>query len=161
MTRGPQPNRAIEEAREVGSQRGTVMDKLYAGEDLVDFTIFCAYVVVFVKVKRSRSNIRDLRDLTAQYRREILRLRKIPQTVVAYRELWVLSPHGSWAYYRIYDEAIVEIRCDGTVITGSREDTAQKTIPLPGPAQVPQEIANRTPSPGTGFICPFMAQARG
>ena len=161
MTRGPQPIQAIHEARDTGSKRGTVLDKLYAGEDLVDFTIFCVYVVVFVKVKRSRSNIKDLRDLTAQYSQEIMRLRKIPQTVVAYRELWVRSQHGCWAYYRIYNDTLVEIRCDGTVITGSGGDAAQTTLPLPIPAQVPQEMANQTPSPGTGFICPFMAQARG
>jgi hypothetical protein len=124
------------------------MDTLYASENLIDLTVFCAYVTVFVKVKRSRSNIRDLRDITAQYSREIM-------------QLWVLSPHGSWSYYRVYDDAIVEIRCDGTVITGSGGDAAQKTIPSPGPAGVPPESTNSIPSPGTGFICPFMGKARG
>jgi len=161
MTRGPQPQKAIQKAHDIGSRRGTVMDTLYASENLIDLTVFCAYVTVFVKVKRSRSNIRDLRDITAQYSREIMQLRKIPQTVVAYRELWVLSPHGSWAYYRICDDAIFEIRCDGTVITGSVGDAAQKTIPSSNPADVPPEITNGTPSPGTGFICPFMGKARG
>lgn len=161
MTRGPQPQKAIQKAHDIGSRRGTVINALYASENLIDLTVFCAYVTVFVKVKRSRSNIRDLRDIMAQYPREIMQLRKIPQTVVAYRELWVLSPHGSWSYYRIYDDAIVEVRCDGTVITGSGRDAAQKTISSPGPADVPPEVTNTTPSPGTGFICPFMGKTGG
>lgn len=160
MTRGPQPLQAIQEARDVGSHRGIVMDTIYASEDFISFTIFCPYVVVFVKVKRSRSNAHDLRDIAAQYSREILRLRKIPQTAVTYRELWIRSPHGRWAYYRIYDHAIVEIRCNGTVITGSGWDTIQKTLPYTSSARISLESANTIPLPATGFICPFMSQVK-
>ena len=51
-------------------------------------------------------------------RREIIRLRKVSLTAVVARELWVRSPRGSWQFFRILADRIIEIRRDGTIIIG-------------------------------------------
>jgi hypothetical protein len=122
MTRGPQPLLALREAHAIGLTRGIAGDSLYAGGDGVDLTFFCVHAVIFVKIRRTRSQIRDIRDITAQYSREIARLRRIPQTAVVYRELWVRSQRGSWLFYRVLPDVVVEIRSDGTTMTGPVQD---------------------------------------
>ena len=119
MTRGPQPLQAIQEARVLGSKIGTIWDSPYTGNTCVDLTIFCTHAIIFVKIKRTRTHIHDLMDIMRQYSREIAQLRRIPQTIVAYRELWVRSQRGSWLYYRILDDGVIEIRWDRTLITDS------------------------------------------
>jgi hypothetical protein len=116
MTRGPQPLQALQEARALGSTRGIVGTIPCADESCADFTIFCAHAVIFVKIKRTRIHIHDIRDITVNFSREILHLRRIPQTIVVNRELWVRSQRGSWIYYRVCHDTIVEIRSDGTAI---------------------------------------------
>jgi hypothetical protein len=123
MTRGPQPLQAIQEARVLGSKIGTIWDSPYTGNACVDLIIFCAHAIIFVKIKRTRTHIGDLLDIMGQYSREIAHLRRIPQTVVAYRELWVRSQRGSWLYYRILDDGIIEIRWDRTTIADPAKDT--------------------------------------
>jgi len=119
MTRGPQPLQALQEARTLGLTRGIVRDIPSANTDCVDLTIFCTHVVIFVKIKRTRIHIGDIRDITAHYRREITHLRRIPRTSVVCCELWVRSQRGSWLYYRVCHDTIVEIRSDGTALNGS------------------------------------------
>ena len=122
MTRGPQPLLALQEAHDIGSKRGIVEDTLRANDSGVDLTIFCDHAVIYVKIKRTRTYIRDIRDIMAYYPREIARLRRIPRTAVVYRELWVRSQRGSWLYYQVYPDTIVEIQSDGTTIPEAVED---------------------------------------
>ena len=116
MTRGPQPLLALEEAHALGSTRGIVGDIPYAREDGVDLTIFCVHAVIFVKIRRTRIHIRDIRDITGYYSREIARLRRIPSTAVVYCELWVRSQRGRWLFYRVCPDTLIEIRSNGTAI---------------------------------------------
>jgi len=117
MTRGPQPLLALQEAHAIGSKRGTVMDPSSTRDPRADLTIFCPHAIFFVTIKRTRSHIRDIQDITAHYRREIAQLRRIPRTAVVYCELWVRSQRGSWLFYRVNPDAIVEIRSDGTAMS--------------------------------------------
>jgi hypothetical protein len=52
-------------------------------------------------------------DCAADYRTEILYLRRVPLTGVIARELWILSPWGTWQYFRILDDRVIEIRSNG------------------------------------------------
>ena len=117
MTRGPQPLLALREAYDLGSTRGTVMDPSSPRDTRADLTVFCAHAVIFVKIKRTRSHIRDIQDITAQYCREITHLRRIPLSDVVYRELWVRSQRGSWLFYRICHDTVIEIRSNGTAMS--------------------------------------------
>jgi hypothetical protein len=122
MTRGPQPLLALREARDLGSERGTVGDMLFMQDAGIDLTIVCLHAVVFVKIKRTRILIHDICDITAQYSREITHLRRIPLSPVVCSELWVRSQRGTWRYFRVRQESMVEIRSDGTIIAGLEKD---------------------------------------
>ena len=122
MTRGPQPLLALQEARALGSTRGIVWDTPQVKNECVDLTIFCAHAVIFVKIKRTRIHIGDIRDITVSCCREITHLRRIPPTPVVCCELWVRSQRGSWLYYRVCHDAVVEIRSDGTTMNGSYKE---------------------------------------
>ena len=126
MTRGPQPLLALREAHAIGSKRGTVMDPSSTRDPRADLTIFCPHAVFFVTIKRTRSHIRDIQDITAHYRREIAQLRRIPRTAVVCCELWVRSQRGSWLFYRVDPDAIIEIRSDGTAMSEPMEDAGSK-----------------------------------
>jgi hypothetical protein len=125
LTRGPQPLLAIDEARDIGSRIGTVAETRFLGEGVADLVFFCMTAVVFVKIKRTRTQIRDTLDIIAQYRREIARLRRIPGTPVVSRELWVRQQRGSWLFYRIHDDTVIEIGSDVAAIPGPPQSTVK------------------------------------
>lgn len=113
MTRGPQPLMAISGAQEIASRRGVVLDKPVLQRSQYDFILFTAASTVFVRVKRICTHISTPNEIAAMFWEEILQLRKVPKTAVISREIWVLSPWKTWQYFEIFDERIVEIRCDG------------------------------------------------
>nr|WP_320161301.1 hypothetical protein [uncultured Methanoregula sp.] len=111
MSRGRPPRQATREALGIAEKFGVPMDISAAKSVLGDLAIFCRNITIFVKVKRTRSHISDRQEVVIKFRKEILTLLKIPQTGVVLRELWVRSPRGSWQYFRILDDNILEIRC--------------------------------------------------
>lgn len=44
---------------------------------------------------------------------DIQQLRTVPKTPVVFREILVVSPGKTWQYFRISDDRIVVVRCDG------------------------------------------------
>jgi hypothetical protein len=124
MTRGRKPLIALREAEAIGTQRGTVLLTPGRREDYFDLIVCEDRITIFVRVKRSITHISDPRQVLATYRREIIRLRSIPLTAVVVRELWVRSPRGSWQFFRLSVEQVVEIRRDGTIIPGAAHNMA-------------------------------------
>ena len=124
MTRGRKPLIALVEAEEIGRTRGCVLPTPGRREDYFDLIIFMELLTTFIRVKRSITHISDPNEILAMYRREIIRLRKVSLTTVVARELWVRSPRGSWQFFRILADRIVEIRRDGTIIEGADHSLA-------------------------------------
>ena len=119
MTRGPLPTEAIRQAIKNAAGRGTVMDRDLLRESWLEFILFCLGLTVFVRVRRCRSHLMSPEDCAAECKQDILHLRRVPLTGVTARELWLLSPWGTWQYFRILDDRLIEIRADGTlVLTG-------------------------------------------
>lgn len=116
MTRGRKPLIALDEAGEIGGKRGPVLPTPGKREDYFDLVLYENWLTVFVRVKRSITHISDPREILATYRREIIRLRKVPLNAVVAREIWVRSPRGSWQFFRLLVDQIVEIRQNGTII---------------------------------------------
>jgi hypothetical protein len=130
MTRGRKPVIALREAEEIGGKRGRVIPTPGKRGDSFDLIIHEDRVNVYVRVKRSISSFIDSREILAAYRREIVRLRKIPLTIVVVRELWIRLPRGEWQFFRILVDRIAEIREDGTIIEGT-----EHPMPVPEPFQ--------------------------
>ncbi len=112
MSRGRPPKLACREAYARAAQRGMVLDAAGREASRFDFILFVRERVIFVRVKRSHSRISSSGsgELTVRFSSEITGLRKIPQTPVVSRELWILLPWGTWQYYGISDDAITEIQ---------------------------------------------------
>jgi hypothetical protein len=113
MSRGRPPRQAIREARAIAEKLGGVIEvPCYRGSP-ADLMIFCTRVTFFVRVKRTRSDISDIVEIVKKYKKDLLFLCTIPITDVVIREIWVRSPRGSWQYFRILDDGIMEIRNRG------------------------------------------------
>jgi hypothetical protein len=146
MTRGRKPLIALDEAEAIGRKRGRVLPSPGKREDYFDLVLSTEQVTVFVRVKRSITHSSDPGEILATYRREIIRLLKVPLTAVIARELWVRSPRGSWQFFRIAADRIVEIRNDGSIIEGTDHFLAvpERVVKVvqaaasPGPAAFPQ-----------------------
>lgn len=130
MSRGPLPKEAIRQAIESAAGRGTVMERDLFQRARLGFILFCLSLTIFVRVRRSRSHILRPEDCADEFRLEVMQLRRIPLTPVISRELWILTPWGTWQYFRILDDQIVEIRSDGIPLTGVSD-------PLPGGSSPP------------------------
>jgi len=125
----------------------------------IDFILFSGGRIIFVRVKRSHSRISTVGELTVRFSSEIAGLRKIPQTPVVSRELWILLPWGTWQYYSIGDETITEMHDDTRKISG----------PLKDPVLVPDQpdaisagigVPKASP-PGPGPFSPDTPESQG
>jgi hypothetical protein len=113
MTRGPLPAVAIRQAIKNAAARGLVMDRDLHRESRVEFILFCARITVFVRVRRTPLHILSPDDCAAKFKVDLFWLRRVPLTSVIARELWLLSPWGTWQYFRVLDDRVIEIRADG------------------------------------------------
>ena len=113
MTRGPLPAEAIRKAITTAAGRGIVLERELFQKSRLGFILFCLGLTVFVAVRRTRYRLSGPEDCAAEYRLDILHLRRIPLTGVVARELWLLSPWGTWQYFRVLDDRVIEIRSNG------------------------------------------------
>jgi len=145
MNPGPEPREAIRDAIKNALARGTGLDRDLLLEARFQFILFCAGLTVFVLVRRTRVHITSPEDCAAEYWRDILRLRRVPLTGVVARELWLLNPWGTWQYFRILDDRVIEIRADGTPMVTER--AAFTKVPAPAPVVVPDSLPDSAPAP--------------
>jgi hypothetical protein len=89
-----------------------------------DCILFLRQQVVFIRVKRGRSHIRSPQELVVLFSSEIAALRTVPLTPAVSRQVWVLLPWGTWQYFSIFNDRIVEIRPEPTNIAGGEGNIA-------------------------------------
>ncbi|MCX6698326.1 MAG: hypothetical protein NTV68_00125 [Methanomicrobiales archaeon] len=113
MTRGKVPSTALAEAEVIAGRRGEV--RLVPGKrgDSFDLIIFEEHRTIFVKVKRSVTKFSWPLEVLHQYQREIAHVHRIPLTVVTAREFWVRHPNGTWQFFLIRHDSIIEIWANG------------------------------------------------
>jgi len=146
MTRGRRPVNAIHEAMEIAGRRGSVEQVTGKRDCAFDFIIIEPYRNVFVKVKRSQTSFTYPLEILHCYEREIASLHRVTLTSITSREFWVRSPNGTWQFFLIRHDSVLEIRANGMYIP--RESLPVGTIDLSGiPAdgtdgpESPQEVA--------------------
>jgi len=131
MTRGRPPKKAVKEAIEPARGRGSVVELPDTGGLPYDLMIFSSSCIVFVKVKRMRAHVQGPPDVEMKYSHEIRALRILPESGAARMELWILSSHTRWQYFRVLPDSIVEIRDNGTAITSTAKSTGDCSAALP------------------------------
>ncbi|MDP2796322.1 MAG: hypothetical protein Q8N94_02270 [Methanoregula sp.] len=130
MTHGRRPLNAINEAVEIAGRRGSVEQVSGKRGIAFDFIIIEPDRVVFVKVKRSQSSFTYALEILIKYQREIASLHQVALTNVTAREFWVRSPNGTWQFFLIRHDSVLEIRADGMYIP--RESIPVRTVDLSG-----------------------------
>jgi hypothetical protein len=153
MTRGPKPKKAIREAQQAAADRGVVMDATGITGSITDFLVFPPTFVVFVRVKRIRTHITDPQEIEEEFRQEVLQLRQLPLTIVVSREIWVLTPWNKWQYFRILDDRLVEIRCNGSPVSLAGPGPDEKKPPGDPKEGSPSPIGGASSS-GSGGLPP-------
>jgi hypothetical protein len=135
MTRGPLPVKAIGLAIKNAAGRGIVIRSGDLRLSRADFLLFSLYLTVFVRIRRERTHLMTPEDCAAAYRQDILLLRRVPLTAATAREIWLLSPWGTWQYFRVLNDRVIEIRADGTPVL--QKATPPAGGPVAGKATVP------------------------
>ncbi|HUH78286.1 MAG TPA: hypothetical protein VLY83_00165 [Methanoregula sp.] len=113
MTHGPKPRKAIDEAWEIASRRGPVLDTSAMPRFPGDLLLFAGTLIVFIKVKRIRTRMTEPWEIDRLFREAVRELRAVPVHPAVCREIHVLAPWGAWQYFRIDPEGIVEVRRNG------------------------------------------------
>lgn len=129
MSRGRRPHVALGEAEDIAAKRGEV--RVFPGSrgDSFDLMIFEAFRTVFVKVKRSLTKFSWPMEILHQYQREVAHVHRVPLTAVTAREFWLRHPNGTWQFFLIRHDSVVEVRADGTFTP-----PAELPVPVRSPA---------------------------
>ena len=93
------------------------------------------------------------------FRSEIAEIRTQQLPALVQREFWTLAPWGSWQFFLILEDGIIEISSDGVPIRSSQQDP-EKQNPSGSPPGLPAGLSLMS-VPRPGFICPFFAQTGG
>lgn len=140
----------MREAKAIAARQGRVCQNAKGRGLLYDFTVHLPHLTIAVRVRRTRLVAVGAEDLVPAYPRDIARLRRVPQTPVLIRELWVRTSCGTWQYFLVLDDRILEIPAevmtDASVTRRLRED-------FPGPDRAP--VAGAVP-PAERPVCPFL-----
>jgi len=116
MTRGRKPIKALTEAEQIARKRGAVQVIPCARTNPFDLIIFEPHRNVFVKVKRSQTSFVYALEILHHYQRDIASLHRVALTSVTAREFWVRSPNGTWQFFLIRHDSVLEIRADGLYV---------------------------------------------
>ena len=130
MTRGRRPMNALKEAMEIAGGRGSVEPVSGKRNCAFDFIIIEPDRVVFVKVKRSQTSFTYPLEILHQYQREVASIHRVALTQVTAREFWVRAPDGTWQFFLVRHDSVLEIQSNGMYIP--RESLPVKTMDLSG-----------------------------
>jgi hypothetical protein len=113
MSRGPPPRRALADAIPIARQRGTVQVARIGSGNLYNFSIISAIPVVFVRVSYCTWIQTPVAELEKEFEEELILLRQIVTHEALSRELWLRSRHGTWRFFRLSGEILIELGRDG------------------------------------------------
>ena len=113
MSRGPRAHRTLGGAVGIAGERGLVHVVAPGRDTLFDLTIAMIIPMVFVRAKFTEKICAAIDDIAADFREEIRRLRLVARDSALACELWLRSRNGTWRFFRVTMDAIVEIRRNG------------------------------------------------
>ncbi|MDD4138124.1 MAG: hypothetical protein PHT99_09580 [Methanoregula sp.] len=156
MTRGRHPDQALKEAKAIAMRQGKLCENTKGRELLYDFAIHLVFLAISISVRRTRIVYSTAEDLLSSCARDIARLRRIPATAVIIRELWIGSPVGTWQYFLVLDDLLIEIPAEALPehMAGSRPLREE----APGPDR--PTAPGGAPVVGGGYFCSFMGPSK-
>ena len=119
MSRGPRPHRALAEAIPIAKARGIVQLALGGPERVFDIAIISKVPVTFARVMFAPAILATTRHLADDFKEEIAQLRVIARDAAITAELWLRSKHGTWRFFLVTPNSLVEIDRGGKpVVSG-------------------------------------------
>jgi len=109
MTRGPRPHRALAEAIPIAKARGIIQLALGGPERVFDTAIISKVPVTFARVMFAPAILEGIPELTDYFKKEITGLRLIARDAAITVELWLRSKHGTWRFFLVTPDTLVEI----------------------------------------------------
>jgi hypothetical protein len=109
MTRGPRPHRALEEAIPIAKARGIIQMALSGPERIFDIAIISKIPVTFTRVMFAPEILATIQQLADDFKEEIAQLRIIARDATITAELWLRSKHGTWRFFLVTPNSLVEI----------------------------------------------------
>lgn len=152
MTRGPPPGVGLKEAKALACRQGKFCQNTKGRGILYDFAVYLAFFTIHVRVRRTRMIAITPAEVLFAYGRDIARLRRVPATAVSLRELWVRTSVGTWQYFLVLDDQIVEIPAEAMPENVDNDRRLREDAPLPDRSTLP----GIRPAPERAFVCPFM-----
>jgi len=113
MSRGPRPNRALAEAIPIARARGIVQMAVCGPERIFDIVIILKVPVTFIRVMFAPEILATTRQLADDFKEEIAQLRIIARDAAITAELWLRSKHGTWRFFLVTPDSLVEIDREG------------------------------------------------
>jgi hypothetical protein len=113
MSRGPPSHRALAEAIPIARQRGTIQMAGNGPGNLYNFTIISAVPLAFVRVSYCSQIHTPVAGLEKEFEEKLILLRQIVAHEALSCELWLRSRHGTWRFFRLSGEFLVELGRDG------------------------------------------------
>jgi len=113
MTRGPRPWKALDEAVPIAKARGIIQLTMSGPERIYDISIISKIPVTFSRVMFAPKILATVHELADYYRKEIAQLRLIARDAAVTAELWIRSKHGTWRFFRVTPDFLVEIDREG------------------------------------------------
>jgi len=126
MKRGSPSYRALSDALPIARRRGTTQKAVRAPENLYDFTIVSVIPLAFVRVAYCSRIHAPAAELVNGFHDELSGLCRIPAHTGISRELWLRSRHGTWRFFRLTPDALVELGQDGMPLSG--QNAAQNRV---------------------------------
>lgn len=109
MPRGRKPLIALGEAKHIAEKRGEVRYFRHEPDMICSFVIYIVGLVAHVRIKRVE-RIRITTDWLEREAAEDLRaLRFIAASPEISRELWIYTPKGTFRFFRVLADSLVEI----------------------------------------------------
>jgi len=109
MTRGPRPHRALAEAIPIAKTRGITQLALGGPERVFDIAIISKLPVTFARIMFAPAILAGIPELTDYFKEEITQLRIIARDAAITAELWLRSKHGTWRFFLVRPDTLVEI----------------------------------------------------
>lgn len=156
MTKGRPPYLALKESRAIAGRQGKISQNTKGRGLLYDFLLHFMLVTVAIRVKRTRKVVTEMDQILSLCRREIAGLRRVPSSAVFVRELWVRSPIGTWQFFLVLDDTIVEMPAE--LLPGNRSGARPVKEEAPGPDR--SGLQGGAPPAIRGLVCPFMAAVK-
>jgi hypothetical protein len=110
----------LEEAVPIAKARGIVQMTLSGPERVFDIAIISKVPVAFARVMFAPTILATIQELTDEFKEEVAQLRLIARDAAVTADLWLRSKHGTWRFFLVTPNSLVEIDREGKRIVSGQ-----------------------------------------